>query len=103
MVKEVLPFELLQTISEQLGFHQQPLTVGDKQYRPIVFRVNATKHFVFCLTPVTMEPFDFFEEVGDAYESYLDGSCAKDFLFFRDHNPEGLEQQVVSWYRSLAN
>jgi|GEM_PF-4279202 len=103
MVKEVLPFELLQSISEQLGVYQQPVIVGEKHYRSTVFKVNKTNHFVFCLSPISVEPYDFFEEVGDAYEEYLDGRCAKDFLFFRSHDPKLLEEVVVNWYKSQAS
>ena len=100
-MQEVLPFELLQSIAEQLGFHQQTIAVGEKYYRPVVFKVNTTNHYVFCLTPLFTEPDDFFGEVGDAYGCYLDGKDTKGYLFFRDLSPAALEEQVANWYLSL--
>lgn len=102
-MQEVLPFELLQSIAEQLGFHHQPVTVEEKHYRPIVFKVNKTNHYVFCLTPLFLEPQDFFDGVGDAYDKFLDGKDPDGYMFFRDLNPDELQSQVVNWYSTLVN
>lgn len=102
-MQEVLPFELLQSIAEQLGFNHDPVTVGEKRYRPIVFKVNKTNHYVFCLTPLFIEPQDFFDGVGDAYNKYLDGKDADGYMFFRDMNPDQLKTRVVNWYSTLVD
>jgi hypothetical protein len=95
-MKEVMPFELLQEI---VG--QSPISLFGEMYRPIVFLVNATQHYVFCLVPFGEEPHDFFEEIGEAYDAYLDGKPTS-YKFFRDKHSEDLKTQVVEWYKSIA-
>ena len=100
-MKQVLPFELLHQIVESLQVGHDPIEVDGMLYRPIVFQVNATQHYVFCLTPIHVMPENFFNQVDKAYETYLDGGVTK-YIFFRDKSPEELKLQVEDWYRGLA-
>lgn len=102
-MKEVLPFELLQDIVEHLEVGQSPVELCGISYRPIVFRVNTTNHYVFCLIPVNLQSRDFFNEVGDRYEMYLDGLDTGGYLFFRSLNSDELKGEVINWYKNCKN
>lgn len=102
-MSEIHPFELLQEFVDQLGYSNEPLLVCNNPYRPIVFQVNTTKHFVFCLIPLEKEPRDFFETVTPAYDKYLDGKSTDGYIFFRNVDPSVLKSEVIAWYRGLQN
>lgn len=97
---KLTPTDLLTSISTELDLSDKPLRLDNKAYRPTVFQVRESKHYVCCFLPVDITPADFIEGMNTQFENYLKGDSTNGYIFFKHEDPELLKESVVAWYKN---